>query len=54
MGGYTRKGVLYQGPTLKRGRKAKVVAVATVKPAKVSKTVKRAINRAINNENAKS
>lgn len=50
MGGYTRKGVVYQGPTLKRGRKAKVVAVVAAKPAKVSKTVKRAINRAINNQ----
>lgn len=50
MGGYTRKGVVYQGPTLKRGRKAKVVAVVASKPAKVSKTVKKAINRAINNK----
>lgn len=50
MGGYTRKGVLYQGPTLKRGRKAKVVAVVPAKPAKVSKTVKKAIKRAINNQ----
>lgn len=50
MGGYTRKGVVYQGPTLKRGRKAKVVAIVPAKTAKVSKTVKKAINRAINNK----
>lgn len=49
MGGYTRKGVLYQGPTLKRGRKAKVVAVVPAKSAKVSTNVKKAINRAISN-----
>lgn len=46
---YTRKGVVYEGPTLKRGRKAKkVVAVVAAAPkAKVSKTVKNAINKAI-------
>ncbi len=55
MGGYTRKGVLYQGPTLKRGRKKKVVAVlSTPSTPKVSKTVKNAIKKAISsNEEVK-
>lgn len=50
MPGYTRKGVLYQGPTLKRGRKAKaLVVVPPAKPSvsdKVKKYVKKAINTA--------
>lgn len=52
MGGYTRKGVLYQGPTMKRGRKKKVIAVVAEAPASkpVSSNVKSAIKRAINNE----
>jgi len=48
MGGYTRKGVLYQGPTLKRGRKPKAVVVVKKTSSKVSVPVKRAIKRAIN------
>lgn len=47
MGGYRRKGVLYEGPTLKRGRKSKKTLVAVSTPATVSKTVKQAINKAI-------
>lgn len=46
MGGYTRKGVLYQGPTLKRGRKAKIT-LSVAKTPKVSNTVKKAISKAI-------
>lgn len=48
MGGYTRKGVLYEGPTMKRGRKKKVVvAVSAPSTPRVSKNVKSAIKRAI-------
>lgn len=47
---YVRKGVVYEGPTLKRGRKSKKAAIVVIpktKSATVSKPVKKAINRAI-------
>jgi len=48
---YIRKGVLYEGPTLKRGRKpkSKVLVVKSASTARVSKPLKRAINKAIAN-----
>lgn len=51
-GGYKRKGVVYEGPTLPRGRKPKAVIItapSTPKPvsAKVKNYVKQAISREI-------
>lgn len=53
---YTRKGVVYAGPTLKRGRPSKKKEVAVMMPVAssvskpVSSNVKNAIKRAINKE----
>lgn len=54
MGGYTRKGVLYQGPTKKRGRpsskKAIVVATVPTAPKPVAQNVKNYVKKSINRE----
>lgn len=51
-GGYTRKGVVYQGPTRPRGRPTKAIVITTAKPkkAKLSKPMKKAVNALIRKE----
>lgn len=45
---YTRKGVIYEGPTLKRGRKFKKTVIVSA-PTTVNNSVKSYVKRAINN-----
>lgn len=51
-GGYKRKGVLYEGPTLPRGRKPKAVVIATssAPTTSVSSKVKDYVKKAISKE----
>lgn len=48
-GGYTRKGVVYEGPTRPRGRPSKAIVVMSTKPkkAKLSKPIKKAVTAMI-------